>query len=126
MPPAEASTGFHAEHETEYRPEPSARRPCAPLRKDHEPRDGPNPLDARRQSAPRTRGAEVLIKENGEHLDAAEFDRENSDAVSDVVQTRIASGNYVVSNGETSKVGYATCIKDRLSGFPGARPNTAA
>jgi 5-methyltetrahydropteroyltriglutamate--homocysteine methyltransferase len=43
-------------------------------------------------------------------------------AVSDVVRRQVETGIDIVSDGETSKVGYATYIKDRLSGFEGHYP----
>lgn len=43
-------------------------------------------------------------------------------AVSDVVRMQVDSGIDVVSDGEMSKISYATYIKDRLSGFAGDTP----
>src|SRR5579859_7194181 len=40
-------------------------------------------------------------------------------AVRDVVNTQIQHGVDVVNDGEVGKVGYATYIKDRLTGFEG-------
>jgi 5-methyltetrahydropteroyltriglutamate--homocysteine methyltransferase len=72
------------------------------------------------------RGARVLEflyqKENGESYDPAAFDEAVAEAVDDVVAKQVAVGIDVVSDGETSKVGYATYIKDRLSGFEGHYP----
>jgi 5-methyltetrahydropteroyltriglutamate--homocysteine methyltransferase len=61
-------------------------------------------------------------KENGETYDAAEFDGAMAEAVDEVVRKQVATGIDVVSDGEMSKVGYATYIKDRLSGFDGHYP----
>jgi 5-methyltetrahydropteroyltriglutamate--homocysteine methyltransferase len=61
-------------------------------------------------------------KENGEPYDGAAFDTAVAAAVDDVVAKQVAVGVDVVSDGETSKVGYATYIKDRLSGFAGHYP----
>ena len=61
-------------------------------------------------------------KENGEPYDPAEFDSAMSEAVDDVVRGQVATGIDIVSDGEMSKVGYATYIKDRLSGFDGHYP----
>jgi len=61
-------------------------------------------------------------KENGEPYDAAAFDAAVAAAVDDVVAKQVTLGIDVVSDGETSKVGYATYIKDRLSGFAGHYP----
>ena len=40
-------------------------------------------------------------------------------AVADIVAHQVAIGIDVVSDGEASKIGYATYIKDRLTGFGG-------
>jgi 5-methyltetrahydropteroyltriglutamate--homocysteine methyltransferase len=61
----------------------------------------------------------LFRKENKEAYDPAEFDRTMRDAVRDVVQEQAKVGIDIVSDGETSKIGYATYIKDRLSGFGG-------
>jgi 5-methyltetrahydropteroyltriglutamate--homocysteine methyltransferase len=65
----------------------------------------------------------LLRKERGEPYEQAEFDGAMRDAVVDVVKRQVDAGIDVVSDGETSKIGYATYIKDRLSGFGGE--NTA-
>jgi len=61
-------------------------------------------------------------RENGETYDPAAFEAEMARAVDDVVAKQIAVGIDIVSDGEMSKVGYATYIKDRLSGFAGHQP----
>ena len=61
----------------------------------------------------------LLKKERGEPYDGSEFDRVMRDAVSDIVARQVGIGLDVVSDGETAKIGYATYIKDRLSGFGG-------
>jgi 5-methyltetrahydropteroyltriglutamate--homocysteine methyltransferase len=72
------------------------------------------------------RGADLLRrlyqKENGEPYDAVALDLAVRDAVSDVVGKQVETGIDVVSDGEQSKVGYATYIKDRLTGFEGHHP----
>ena len=40
-------------------------------------------------------------------------------AVDDRVRRQVAAGIDVVSDGEMSKIGYATHVKDRFSGFAG-------
>src|SRR5262245_41861847 len=42
--------------------------------------------------------------------------------VSDTVTSQVDTGIDIVSDGETSKIGYATYIKDRLTGFDGDNP----
>jgi len=61
----------------------------------------------------------LLRKERGEACDPDEFDRTMRAAVTETVQRQAAVGIDVVSDGETAKIGYATYIKDRLSGFGG-------
>ncbi len=63
---------------------------------------------------------ELLVKkDHGEAYDHAEFARRTRQAVADIVAHQVAVGIDVVSDGEASKVGYATYIKDRLTGFGG-------
>jgi 5-methyltetrahydropteroyltriglutamate--homocysteine methyltransferase len=75
-------------------------------------------------SLPRSAAVVDLLykKENGDPYDRAAFDAAIAAGVSDAVAKQIAAGVDVVSDGETSKVGYATYIKDRLSGFAGHHP----
>jgi 5-methyltetrahydropteroyltriglutamate--homocysteine methyltransferase len=75
-------------------------------------------------SLPRGAGLLALLykKENGEPYDKAAFDAVVAAAVEDVVAKQAELGIDVVSDGEMSKVGYATYIKDRLSGFAGHYP----
>jgi 5-methyltetrahydropteroyltriglutamate--homocysteine methyltransferase len=58
-------------------------------------------------------------KDGGEPYDRAAFDAAIAAGVADAVAKQVAAEVDVVSDGETSKVGYATYIKDRLSGFAG-------
>jgi 5-methyltetrahydropteroyltriglutamate--homocysteine methyltransferase len=62
---------------------------------------------------------QLLLKERGEALDTAVFDRTMREGVSAVVRQQVATGIDSVSDGETSKISYATYMKDRLSGFDG-------
>jgi 5-methyltetrahydropteroyltriglutamate--homocysteine methyltransferase len=61
-------------------------------------------------------------KEKGEPYDATAFDGAVTQAVDQTVARQIEAGIDIVSDGETAKVGYATYIKDRLSGFAGHHP----
>jgi 5-methyltetrahydropteroyltriglutamate--homocysteine methyltransferase len=61
-------------------------------------------------------------KENSEPYDRQALDAAVAAAVDAVVAKQVATGVDVVSDGETGKVGYATYIKDRLSGFAGHFP----
>jgi len=79
-------------------------------------------------SLPRSQSVVDLLfkRERGETYDAAEFDRVMRDAVSETVRKQVEIGIDVVSDGETSKIGYATYIKDRLTGFSGDSPRLIA
>ncbi|MGA3002757.1 MAG: cobalamin-independent methionine synthase II family protein [Acetobacteraceae bacterium] len=72
-------------------------------------------------SLPRPKAlAELLVrKDQGQPYDHAELERDVRQAVADIVARQVATGIDVVSDGETSKIGYATYIKDRLTGFGG-------
>src|SRR5690606_39209650 len=66
---------------------------------------------------------ELLLKqERGEPFDRAALDAEVARAVDDAVARQVELGLDVVSDGETAKIGYATYVKDRLSGFAGHHP----
>ncbi len=72
-------------------------------------------------SLPRPDDAVALLlhKDRGEPYDQAEFARVIRRAVTDIVRRQVEIGLDVVSDGETSKIGYSTYIKDRLNGFGG-------
>ena len=61
----------------------------------------------------------VFAQERGEAIDTAAFSQVIGAAVSDVVARQVASGVDLVSDGEMSKISYATYIKDRITGFDG-------
>ena len=61
----------------------------------------------------------LFKKEQGEPYDAETYDRTMREAVSDIVREQVGIGLDIVSDGETSKIAYATYVKDRLSGFGG-------
>jgi 5-methyltetrahydropteroyltriglutamate--homocysteine methyltransferase len=70
---------------------------------------------------------ELLFKrEQAEPYDPTEFDRVMAGAVAETVRRQVEIGLDVVSDGETSKIGYATYIKDRLTGFGGDNPRQIA
>lgn len=56
----------------------------------------------------------------------AAFDDVMAQAVDAVVAHQVHAGIDLVSDGETSKIGYATYIKDRLTGFEGDNPRQVA
>ena len=75
------------------------------------------------------RGAELaellFAAERDEPVDAERFDQEVAAAVDETVRRQAASGIDIVSDGEMSKISYATYIKDRISGFAGDSPRRA-
>ncbi len=75
-------------------------------------------------SLPRSRAVADLIfaRERGEEFDSGEFDRTMRSAVSETVRRQVEAGIDVVSDGETSKISYATYVKDRYTGFGGDTP----
>ena len=64
----------------------------------------------------------VFARERGDRVDAAHFDTIIGAAVEDVVARQVAAGIDLVSDGEMSKISYATYIKDRITGFAGDSP----
>ena len=66
----------------------------------------------------------VFAQERGEAIDAATFSQVIGDAVDDAVARQVASGVDLVSDGEMSKISYATYIKDRITGFDGDSDRT--
>ena len=61
----------------------------------------------------------VFGREQGREVGPQEFRDVIGAAVRDVVARQVAAGVDVVSDGEMSKISYATYIKDRLTGFDG-------
>jgi 5-methyltetrahydropteroyltriglutamate--homocysteine methyltransferase len=59
----------------------------------------------------------VFAEDRDEPIDRAEYDRVIAAAVSDRVRHQTEAGIDIVSDGEMSKIGYATYIRHRLSGF---------
>jgi 5-methyltetrahydropteroyltriglutamate--homocysteine methyltransferase len=66
----------------------------------------------------------VFAKENEQAYNAQELERTVASAVDDVVARQVAAGIDVVSDGEMSKISYATYIKDRITGFAGDSERT--
>ena len=56
-------------------------------------------------------------RESRRAYDVGEFDRTIGQAVLDIVKRQVDLGIDIVSDGETSKISYATYVHDRLSGF---------
>ena len=67
------------------------------------------------------------LKEKGEAYDQAQFDRCVAQSVDKIVARQVTAKIDLVSDGEMSKISYATYLKDRLNGFNGtATENRAA
>jgi 5-methyltetrahydropteroyltriglutamate--homocysteine methyltransferase len=79
-------------------------------------------------SLPRSSAVVDLLfkREHEETYDQNEFDSVMSQAVAETVRKQVEIGIDIVSDGETSKTGYATYIKDRLTGFSGDHPRQIA
>jgi 5-methyltetrahydropteroyltriglutamate--homocysteine methyltransferase len=77
-------------------------------------------------SLPRSeRVAEFLFaRERGDPYDQAAFDACMAEAVMDLVRRQAEAGIDIVSDGETSKISYATYVKDRYTGFEGDSPRS--
>ncbi len=66
----------------------------------------------------------VFARERGDAVEDSVFDRVIGEAVDACVARQVACGVDLVSDGEMSKISYATYIKDRISGFDGDSPRT--
>jgi len=67
----------------------------------------------------------LFAREKGEAYDAAAFDACMAAAVAENVRRQVAAGIDIVSDGEASKISYATYVKDRYHGFGGTSPRNA-
>ncbi|CTQ34032.1 cobalamin-independent methionine synthase II family protein [Jannaschia rubra] len=78
-------------------------------------------------SLPRTQATVDMIfaRERGEDYDSAAFDAQMAAACSETVRRQVEAGVQIVSDGETSKISYATYVKDRYTGFSGDSPRNA-
>lgn len=78
-------------------------------------------------SLPRTQDVVdfIFARENDTPFDQAQFDACMTSAVSETVRQQVAAGIDIVSDGETSKISYATYVKDRYTGFSGDSPRNA-
>ena len=78
-------------------------------------------------SLPRTQDVVdfIFARENGESYDQAAFDNCMSSACNETVRRQVEAGIDIVSDGETSKISYATYVKDRYTGFSGDSPRNA-
>ena len=60
---------------------------------------------------------QLFAQDSGSAYDEAEFDRVMHRAVQEVAQKQVQAGVDVISDGEMSKISYATYIRHRLTGF---------
>src|ERR1041385_5047242 len=59
----------------------------------------------------------LFAQDQGAPYNQAEFDSVMRDAVRDAVRRQVEAGIDIVSDGEMSKISYATYIRHRLTGF---------
>ena len=64
----------------------------------------------------------IFARENNQKYNQDEFDNVMNKAVLETVKKQVDSGVDIVSDGETSKISYATYVKDRYNGFSGDSP----
>ena len=67
----------------------------------------------------------IFARENEQPYDQAAFDAAMTLAVDETVAKQVTAGIDIVSDGETSKISYATYVKDRYTGFSGDSPRNA-
>jgi len=67
----------------------------------------------------------IFARENNQNYDEKSFDECMQRNVLSTVEKQKNSGIDIVSDGETSKISYATYVKDRYTGFSGDSPRNA-
>ena len=67
----------------------------------------------------------IFARENNEKYDENSFDECMQNNVLSTVEKQRKAGIDIVSDGETSKISYATYVKDRYTGFSGDSPRNA-
>ncbi len=67
----------------------------------------------------------IFAREKEQPYNEAEFDQAMTEAVDETVRQQVEAGIDFVSDGETSKISYATYVKDRYTGFSGDSPRNA-
>lgn len=67
----------------------------------------------------------IFARERNEAYDQSAFDACMTEAVDATVAKQVKAGVNIVSDGETSKISYATYVKDRYTGFDGDSPRNA-
>ena len=78
-------------------------------------------------SLPRTQDVVdfIFAREHKTPYSQAEFDACMTTACVETVRRQVEAGIDIVSDGETSKISYATYVKDRYTGFSGDSPRNA-
>ena len=67
----------------------------------------------------------IFAREREDPFEQPDFDGAMTRAVSETVAKQVQAGVDIVSDGETSKISYATYVKDRYTGFSGDSPRNA-
>ena len=67
----------------------------------------------------------IFARENAQPYAQSQFDAAMTEAVETTVAKQVKAGVDIVSDGETSKISYATYVKDRYTGFSGDSPRNA-
>jgi len=67
----------------------------------------------------------IFARERGDARDTARDDATIAQAVAEVVRKQVDLGIDIVSDGEMSKISYATYVADRFTGFAGDTPREA-
>ena len=77
-------------------------------------------------SLPRTQDVVdfIFAREHETPYSQAKFDACMTAACAETVRRQVEVGIDIVSDGETSKISYATYVKDRYTGFSGDSPRT--
>ncbi len=75
-------------------------------------------------SLPRSKAVSdgLFAIENEEPIDERELEETIATAANEVVRRQVEAGVDLVSDGEMSKISYATYIKHRITGFEGDSP----
>src|SRR5579864_8990989 len=64
----------------------------------------------------------LFAQDRGDAYDTQKFEEAMRRGVEDIVKRQVDAGVDIVSDGETSKISYATYIRHRLTGFEGDSP----
>ena len=67
----------------------------------------------------------IFARENEKPYDQSAFDDCMASSCAETVRRQVEAGIDIVSDGETSKISYATYVKDRYTGFSGDSPRNA-